>query len=206
MEAATAAHADAGHDHGHMPEANASISTNRELVGMGLFIFSEIMLFGAFFTAYFFIRVVQHQPWMPDGQELPVWVAAANSVILLSSSVTMHWALEGIKRNNRKALKAGLMLTILLGATFLGIQINEYVHLGFLPKDSAQASVFFSLTGIHGAHVAIGLIILLTVARRAFKGHYGPEKKDHWGVEIPGVYWHFVDAVWVVVFLTLYVF
>lgn len=204
MEAATAAHADAGHDHGQMPEANASVSFNRELLGMGLFIFSEIMLFGAFFTAYFFIRVVDGQPWLPDGQVLPVSVAAANSIVLFSSSVTMHWALQGIKRNNRKALKAGLVLTILLGATFLGIQINEYTHLGFLPKDGAQASVFFSLTGIHGAHVAIGLIILLTVARRAFKGHYGPEKEKHWGVEIPGVYWHFVDAMWFFVFTSLY--
>ncbi|MFY9265046.1 MAG: cytochrome c oxidase subunit 3 [Solirubrobacterales bacterium] len=204
MEAATAAHADAAHGHGHMPEANASVKVNREFFGMVLFIGSEIMLFGAFFTAYFFIRVVQGEPWMPEGQELPVAVAGVNSVILLSSSVTMHWALEGIKHNNRKALKLGLLLTIILGATFLGVQISEYFHLGFLPKDSAQASVFFSLTGIHGAHVLVGLIILSTVARRAFKGHYGPEKEKHWGVEIPGIYWHFVDVMWIFVFSSLY--
>lgn len=199
---ASAAHLD--HGHGHMPVANASAKVNREFFGMGLFIFSEVMLFASFFTAYFFIRVVQGQDWMPAGQELPVGVAAANSVILLSSSATMHWALEGIRHNNRAALKTGLVLTILLGATFLGVQISEYLHLGFLPKDSAQASAFFSLTGLHGAHVLVGLIILLVVTRRAFKGHYGPEKEKHWGVEVPGVYWHFVDVMWIFVFTTLY--
>lgn len=199
---ASAAHLD--HGHGHMPVANASAKVNREFFGMGLFIFSEVMLFASFFTAYFFIRVVQGQDWMPAGQELPVGVAAANFVILLSSSATMHWALEGIRHNNRAALKTGLVLTILLGATFLGVQISEYLHLGFLPKDSAQASAFFSLTGLHGAHVLVGLIILLVVTRRAFKGHYGPEKEKHWGVEVPGVYWHFVDVMWIFVFTTLY--
>lgn len=191
--------------HGHMPVANASATINREFFGMVLFIVSEIMLFASFFTAYFFIRVVRGEPWMPEGQELPVYVALANSAILFSSSATMHMALEGIKRNNRKALKTGLVLTVILGATFLGVQISEYVHLGFLPKDSAQASVFFSLTGIHGAHVLVGLIILLTVTRRAFKGHYGPEKDKHWGVEIPGLYWHFVDVMWIFVFTSLYI-
>lgn len=200
---ASAAHLD--HGHGHMPVANASAKVNREFFGMGLFIFSEVMLFASFFTAYFFIRVVQGQDWMPAGQELPVGVAAANFVILLSSSATMHWALEGIRHNNRAALKTGLVLTILLGATFLGVQISEYLHLGFLPKDSAQASAFFSLTGLHGAHVLVGLIILLVVTRRAFKGHYGPEKEKHWGVEVPGVYWHFVDVMWIIVFTTVYI-
>lgn len=189
-----------------MPVANVSANVNRELFGMGLFIFSELMLFASFFTAYFFIRVVQGQDWMPAGQEIPVGVAGANSAILLSSSLTMHWALEGIKRNNRAALKTGLVLTVLLGATFLGVQISEYLHLGFLPKDSAQASAFFSLTGLHGAHVLVGLIILLVVTRRAFKGHYGPEKEKHWGVEIPGIYWHFVDVMWIFVYSSLYLF
>jgi cytochrome c oxidase subunit 3 len=203
MEASSAVHAES-HGHGHMPVANASANINRELFGMMLFIASELMLFGSFFTAYFFIRFVQGDPWLPKGEDLPVYVALANSAILFSSSATMHWALEGIKHNNRKALKLGVMLTIFLGATFLGIQISEYAHLGFVPKNSAQASVFFSLTGLHGAHVAVGLIILCVVARRAFKGHYGPEKKDHWGVEIPGLYWHFVDVMWLFVFTSLY--
>ena len=203
MEATTAT-ADHGHgSHGHPIEANESSRVNRELFGMGIFIFTEIMLFASFFMAYFFIRVANGEAWMPPGQELPVSIAAANSIILFSSSVTMHWALHGIKHNNRNALIGGLVMTIALGACFLGIQINEYVHLGFLPKDSAQASVFFSLTGLHGAHVAVGLIILSVVLTRAVRGHYSTEK--HWGVEVPGIYWHFVDVMWVFVFMTLYI-
>ncbi len=199
MEATTATT-----EHAHGPiEANHSSRINRELAGMLIFIFTEVMLFGAFFMAYFFIRVADGQAWMPPDQELPVNVAAFNTVILFSSSFTLHWALTGIKNNNRSALKAGLIATIALGACFLGIQINEYVELGFLPHDSAQASVFFALTGLHGAHVAIGLIILAVVLTRALRGHYSPEK--HYGVEVPGVYWHFVDAMWFFVFTTLYI-
>lgn len=190
---------------GHMLEANQSAKVNREWLGMVLFITSELMLFGSFFMAYFFIRVVQGDPWMPEGQDLPVYVALVNSIILFSSSGTMHMALEGIKHNNRKVLKIGLVLTILLGTTFFGIQMSEWWHIGFLPKDSAQASVFFSLTGLHGFHVLVGLVILAVVANRAFKGHYGPEKEKHWGVEVPGLYWHFVDVMWLFVFTTLYV-
>lgn len=192
-------------DHGHMLEAHQSAKVNREWLGMVLFITSELMLFGSFFMAYFFIRVVQGGAWMPEGQEIPVYIALANSAILLSSSATIHWAVMGIKRNNRKALKAGLVLTILLGATFFAVQISEYVHLGFLPKDSAQWSVFYSLTGLHGFHVVVGLCILTVVAVRAFRGHYGPEEDKHWGVEVPALYWHFVDALWILVFTTLYV-
>lgn len=190
---------------GHMLEANESAKVNRNWLGMVLFVTSELMLFGSFFMAYFFIRVVQGDPWMPDGQSMPVYIALANSAILLSSSATMHWAVMGIKKNNRKALKAGLVLTLLLGATFFAIQISEYVHLGFLPKDSAQWSVFFSLTGLHGFHVFVGLCILLAVTNRAFRGHYGPDQEDHWGVEVPALYWHFVDALWILVFTTLYI-
>ena len=120
--------AHASHEHeGHMPVANSSANVNREWLGMVLFITSELMLFGSFFAAYFFIRVVQGDPWMPEGQELPIYVAMANSAILFSSSATMHWALEGIKHNNRKALKTGLVLTIILGTTFFGIQISQFL-------------------------------------------------------------------------------
>jgi cytochrome c oxidase subunit 3 len=140
MEAASVAH---GHhdDHHHgPPAANQSSRVETQLLGMMLFIISEIMVFGAFFTAYFFIRVVHDgQPpphWFPiNGHELPKAVAGVNTAILLSSSITMHWAQTGIKNGNRFALKAGMLTTFLLGVTFLFIQINEYVHIGFAPSD-----------------------------------------------------------------------
>ncbi len=201
MEAASITHADA-HDHHGPPPANRSSRVDPQVLGMLLFIISEIMLFGAFFTAYFFIRIVNDNPWPAAGTELPKLIAGFNTAVLLSSSLTMHWALTAAKQGNRWALKAGLLTTFLLGATFLTVQINEYVHLGVAPATSAQASVFYGLTGLHGAHVFIGLTLLLFATLRAFRGHFTPEQ--HLGVEVPGIYWHFVDVMWVIVFTTVY--
>jgi cytochrome c oxidase subunit III len=201
MEAA--AHA-VTHEHAeHPPEANVSSRVEAQFLGMLLFIISEIMLFGAFFTAYFFVRVVGKAEWFPfDRFELPVAIAAVNTGILLSSSFTMHWTLEGVRNENRRALKAGILTTFLLGLTFLSIQINEYVHLGFAPSDNAQGTIFYCLTGLHGAHVFVGLTLLAMVLVRAFRGHYSA--KEHRGVEVPGIYWHFVDIMWIFVFSSLY--
>jgi len=200
MEAASVAHAE--HHHGP-PEANRSSRVEPQLLGMLLFIISEVMIFGAFFTAYFFIRVVQAEEWPAAGTELPVAIAGVNTAILLSSSVTLHWAETALKRDNRWGFKAGMLTTFLLGATFLFIQINEYVHVGFSPQDHAQGSIFYGLTGLHGAHVFIGLLLLGFVTIRAFRGHFSPT--SHRGVEIPGIYWHFVDAMWIVVYSTIYI-
>jgi cytochrome c oxidase subunit III len=198
MEAA--AHAVHEEHHGP-PAANVSSRVEAQFLGMLLFIISEVMLFGAFFTAYFFIRVVGEAEWFPV--DLPVAIAAVNSAILLTSSVTMHWALEGARRENRNALRVGLLTTFLLGLTFLTIQVNEYIHLGTAPADSAQATIFYGLTGLHGSHVFIGLTLLAFANIRAFRGHYSA--KEHRGVEVPGIYWHFVDIMWIFVFSTLYV-
>jgi cytochrome c oxidase subunit III len=200
MEAAT----HAVHDEHHgPPPANVSSRVEAQFLGMLLFIISEIMLFGAFFTAYFFIRVVGEADWPAQGEELPVAIAGVNTAILLSSSFTMHWALEGARNENRRALKVGILTTFLLGLTFLTIQVNEYVHLGFSPADNAQGTIFYGLTGLHGAHVFIGLTLLLFATIRAFRGHYSA--KEHRGVEVPGIYWHFVDIMWIFVFSTIYV-
>ena len=207
MESATVAvdHAHEEHHHGP-PEANQSSRIDRQTLGILLFIVSEIMLFGAFFASYFFLRVVVDPgAWPPEPFELPVAVAFVNTCILVSSSFTIHYALEAIRRGNRNGLKLGLVLTWLLGATFLFVQINEYAHIGFSARDLGFGSIFYSLTGLHGAHVFVGLMLLSFATIRAFRGHYGPEEKDHLGVEVPGIYWHFVDVMWIVVFLTVYV-
>ena len=198
MEAASVAH-----DHHGPPEANRSSRVEPQLLGMLLFIISEIMIFAAFFTAYFFIRVVvTNAQWPGVGFHIPVDIAGVNTAILLSSSITMHWAQTGIKKGNHFALKAGMFTTFMLGATFLFIQINEYVHIGFAPQDFAQATIFYGLTGLHGAHVFVGLTLLAMVVVRSFRGHYSPE--EHRGVEVPGIYWHFVDVMWVIVYTTVY--
>jgi len=203
MEAASIAHvADHGEHHGP-PAANRSSRVDPQLLGMLLFIISEIMVFGAFFTAYFFIRVVNGDQWPAPGTHLPVIPTLFNTLILVSSSFTMHWAQTGIKNNNRFALKAGILTTFLLGCTFLFLQINEYANIGFAPQDHAQQTIFYALTGLHGAHVFIGLTLLLFATIRSFRGHFTPEQ--HHGIEIPGIYWHFVDVMWIVVYVTVYI-
>jgi cytochrome c oxidase subunit 3 len=193
----------AQHEHHGPPEAHRSSRVDAQLLGMLLFIISEVMLFGAFFTAYFFLRVVADDPWPAPGTELPVLIAGVNTAILLSSSLTMHWALVGAKNGNRFAMKAGLFTTFMLGLTFLTVQINEYFHIGFAVNESAQASIFYGLTGLHGAHVFVGLTLLLMATVRAFRGHFSPA--EHRGIEVPGIYWHFVDVMWIVVYTTVYV-
>ncbi len=194
------------HEHHGPPEAHQSSRIDRQTLGILLFIVSEVMLFGAFFASYFFLRVVVNPPaWPPQPFELPVAVAGMNTAILFSSSFTVHYALEAIRRGNRNAMKLGLAATWLLGATFLFIQLNEYVHIGFSARDGAFGSIFYSLTGLHGAHVFVGLALLTFANIRAWRGHFGPEPKDHLGVEVVGIYWHFVDVMWLIVFTTVYV-
>jgi cytochrome c oxidase subunit 3 len=191
------------HEHHGPPAANRSSRVDPQFLGMYLFIISEIMLFGAFFTAYFFFRVVKGDPWPAPGTEIPVAVAGVNTAILLSSSLTMHWALVSAKAGNRAGMRAGLAATFFLGLTFLSVQINEYVSLGWSPQDHAQGTIFYGLTGLHGAHVTVGLLLLLFANIRANRGHFSPE--EHRGVEVPGIYWHFVDVMWVFVFTALYI-
>ena len=200
MESASIAH---GAHVGHTPEANRSSRIDAQLLGVLLFIISEAMLFGSFFTAYFFIRVVQNEPWPPDPFDFPVAVATMNTAILVSSSFTVHYALHSIKRGNRRGLQVGLATTFLLGAMFLFTQVNEYFKAGFSISDGAFASVFYGLTGLHGAHVFVGLTLLAIMNVRTLRGHFTPDA--HMGVECAGIYWHFVDVMWIIVWSTVYI-
>jgi cytochrome c oxidase subunit III len=197
VSAAAHAHAD------HPPAAHHSSRVDPATLGVLLFIASEVMLFGSFFTAYFFIRVVNGEPWPLPPYKLPVFVAGVNTLILVTSSFTVHWALQSIKRGHRAGLQAGLVLTMALGTTFLLTQILEYHRVGFSPRSGSFGTIFFSLTGLHGAHVFVGLCLLAMATTRAFRGHFTPQA--HWGVELPGIYWHFVDVMWIVVYTTIYI-
>jgi cytochrome c oxidase subunit 3 len=197
-------------EHHGPPPIHYSSRVPPPIVGIFLFIGSEIMLFGSFFTVYFFDRVVNHaSPWPPYRPgttvqfERPAFVALVNTLILVTSSFTMHWAATSCKKGNRAGLKAGMVLTFLLGLTFLLTQIIEYHRIGFNTSDTAFASTFFGLTGLHGCHVFIGLTILLAMTIRSFKGHFSPE--HHHGIELGGIYWHFVDVMWIVVYVTVYI-
>ena len=201
------------HDEEHPPPVVWSARTPINLMGMLFFIGSEIALFGAFFMSYFFLRLAgeaDYSSWAHQiGDILPLDVVTYNSLILFSSSVTIHYAEIALMRGSRGGMKLWLALTILLGSVFLGIQIFEYAelvgHENLGPSTSAYSSVFFSLTGIHGSHVFVGLLLLTIMLVRTMRGHYSADPSKHVGFRTMSIYWHFVDLVWVFVFGLLYV-
>ena len=192
--------------HGGPPPGYGTVGhLDRVMMGLIVALASEVMLFGAFFTAFFYVRYTNYPVYPPEPFEIPVDSTGINTAILISSSFTMHWALVSIKRGNRRGLTLGLLFTLIMGLTFLGLQIREYALLhgdGFTPEHGAFASVFFALTGLHGLHVLVGAILLATCLLRALRGHYSPAK--HMGVELSGIYWHFVDVVWVILYTLVY--
>lgn len=173
-------------------------------LGVLVFIVSEAMLFAAFFAAYFGLRGIS-ATWPPTPEirrpELPL--VALNTLFLLTSSVTLQWAIGRIRAGDRGGLVRGVAATLALGTLFLAIQAFEFSQNGFGISDGVFGSTFYTLTGFHGAHVAAGLAILAAVLRRARRGLVTPER--HVAVEAVSYYWHFVDAVWLVLFTTVYV-
>jgi cytochrome c oxidase subunit III len=178
-----------------------SLLTNQVYLGMVMFLGSEAMLFGSFFTAFFYLRFTNAH-WPSLGLTLPIEATGINTAILISSSFTMHWALVSVRRNNRFGLVLGLGLTLMMGVTFLALQIHEYITLGFSPSTDAFASAFFALTGLHGFHVLIGATLLTIAFVRSSRGHYSAD--EHLGLEVTGLYWHFVDVVWILLYTVVY--
>lgn len=133
-------------------------------------------------------------------------IPALNTIILLSSALTVTWAHWGLKKGNRKQLLIGLLITIILGFTFEGMQISEYTeaytHFGLTLGSGIYGSTFFTLTGLHALHVTIGAIMLTVILIRAWKGHFLPE--HHFAFEAVAWYWHFVDVVWLFLFIFVY--
>jgi len=175
--------------------------------GMISFLGSEIATFGAGFVYYFFIRA---GTWPPTGAEIPDLVGSlviANTVLLVASSVTLHWAHVELRKNNRSRFIAGLGATLLLGIVFIGGQVLEYyefiVHEGFTFTGGIFNSAFFGLTGLHGLHVSMGAVLIGIVFVRSLTGQYSADR--HVSVSTVSMYWHFVDAVWIFLVVVLYV-
>ncbi|CAI49316.1 cox-type terminal oxidase subunit III [Natronomonas pharaonis DSM 2160] len=176
---------------------------------MLLFLGTEVATFGAGFVYYFFIRAdawANLPPIVADGNVLNALVIA-NTLILIASSVTMHYAHHALLKDNRKRFVRLLGATLLLGLIFLAGQTYEYYEFitvyGFGLTDGAYGSAFYALTGLHGLHVALGAVLLTILFIRAIYGHYSPEK--HVSVSTVSMYWHFVDIVWVFLVVVLYV-
>jgi cytochrome c oxidase subunit 3 len=177
--------------------------------GMLLFIASEVMFFVAWFWAYFntaiFHSDVGVSSWPPAGiVTLDPWhFPLLNTLILLTSGTTVTWAHHALLGNDRKGLVWGLVVTIVLGVLFTACQAYEYMHAAFNFAGNIYGSTFFMATGFHGAHVIIGTAFLTVCLIRALNGAFTP--KRHFGFEAAAWYWHFVDVVWLFLFLCIYV-
>jgi cytochrome c oxidase subunit 3 len=177
-------------------------SLSPAMLGLWVFICTEALFFGMLIGSYLYLRV-RAGVWPPPGMpERDLLVPLINSVVLLSSGLTMHAAHLSIRKGNVAVLRGGIVATLVLGAAFLGGQAWEYTHAGFGLSSGLLGSSFFTLTGFHGIHVLVGLVFLALVLLRAGRGVYTPER--HLGIEASALYWHFVDAVWVVLFTSLY--
>jgi|TARA_Y100000991_G_scaffold156970_2_gene119636 cytochrome c oxidase subunit 3 len=176
--------------------------------GVLLFIVSEIMFFFAFFWAFFDASIkpaiVLGGVWPPDGLEIlnPWGVPLLNTVILLTSGATVTWAHHGIVAGAKKSSQIGLFLTIILAAIFTGLQVLEYLESPFTISDGVYGSTFFMATGFHGFHVFIGTCFLTVCLLRLNLNHF--TREHHFGFEAAAWYWHFVDVVWLFLFVTVY--
>ena len=185
--------------------------------GMILFIASEVMFFVAWFWAFFNTALFPGAPnqylrteftggaWPPKGIEAidPWHLPLLNTLILLTSGTAVTWAHHALLTGDRKGLKAGLAVTILLGAFFTLVQAYEYIHAPFAFKGSIYGSTFFMATGFHGFHVIVGTIFLAVCLIRALAGQLSLQ--HHLGFEFAAWYWHFVDVVWLFLFTFIYV-
>jgi cytochrome c oxidase subunit 3 len=190
-------------DHIGFGEQDPHEARSNMLLGVKLGILSEVMLFGALFTAYFVIRSGSGG-WPPNGEARPeLLLPGLNTLLLVSSSVTMQWAVRAIRRGEVATMRRALRVTLLLGSIFILVQGYEFATNGFGLDDGVFGSTFYTLTGFHGAHVLAGLGFMAIVATRARRGLISQE--HHTAVEAASYYWHFVDVVWLFLFSTLYV-
>ncbi len=173
--------------------------------GMALFIASEVMFFAAFFWAFFSSALFPvGGVWPPKGiHPFNPWeIPFLNTLILLTSGTTVTWAHHALLENDRKGLIRGLALTVILGICFTSLQAYEYSHAAFGFKEGIYPSTFFMATGFHGFHVIVGTCFLAVNLFRAIAGHFKPD--HHFGFEAAAWYWHFVDVVWLFLFVCIY--
>jgi heme/copper-type cytochrome/quinol oxidase subunit 3 len=182
-------------------------------LGMWVFLLSEVMFFSSLIGAYIILRFAHPEQWAEPNVVLNVPLTGFNTFMLICSSVTMVKAFAAIEHGDQAGLRKWLVATIILGSSFVGIQVFEYIklaHEGFVPTAARYAaeggplygSTFYTMTGFHGAHVTIGVLALIFTTIKAFRGKYSAE--DYGGVEIMGLYWHFVDLVWIILFTIVY--
>ncbi len=226
MPDALAAHADAaahgpghGHHHPALQHHFETLEQQKEasVLGMWIFIIQEVMFFGGLFAAYMVYRVWYPEAWSEGSAELDIVLGGINTIVLIGSSLTMAFAVRAAQTGEQRATVRWLFLTMALGLAFLVIKFFEYKHkwdLNHIPGANFQfegphapqveifISLYFALTGLHALHMVIGFGILSVIAWMAHKKRFSPEW--YTPVEMAGLYWHFVDIVWIFLFPLLY--
>jgi cytochrome c oxidase subunit 3 len=191
----------------HIAEEHAKGGISNPVLGMILFIASEVMFFAGLFAAYFSLRA-NAPVWPPAGNaefDLRAHIAlpAVLTLMLILSSVTCQIGIWAIRRGDRKGLMRAFTITIVLGILFLAGQLYDYSQLGFGVNDGVFGSTFYTLTGFHGAHVFAGVLMLGVILYRGMAGQFSGRHHD--AVEATSLYWHFVDVVWICLFTLLYI-
>lgn len=186
---------EAAHEHHGHPD--------HRLFGLYIFLVSDSMTFIGFFAALLIYRAIM-PVWPPEGMpELELLIPLINTSILVASSFVMHEGQKALKKDDIKGLQLWFSLTVAMGAVFLAGQIYEYSHAEFGLTTNLFASCFYVLTGFHGLHVLTGVLLILSVLWRSREaGHYS--SGNHFGVEAAEIYWHFVDVIWLVLFVLVY--
>ena len=198
-------HDDTGHDHADHPPTSLGMD-HRKLL-MWLFLASDCMFFGALIATYMIYRGRSEEmgvgPFPHELVDIPF--TSVSAFVLLMSSLTMVLALGSLQRNNIRGSRIWLFATAVLGAIFLGgqyFEFTEFYHEGLSLTTNIYGASFFTLTGFHGTHVAIGVLWLLSLLFVSLRG--GLKAKDSTTLEVAGLYWHFVDIVWIVIFTLVY--
>ncbi|GAB1541060.1 heme-copper oxidase subunit III [Scytonema sp. NUACC21] len=189
-------------------ETKTSVAHHEEhpdlrVLGLLAFLVSESLMFGGFFATYLFFRSGA-EVWPPEGTEVELLLPTINTIILVSSSFVIHLGDAAIKKNDVQGMQKWYKLTAIMGAIFLLGQVIEYLTLGYGLTTNVFANCFYLMTGFHGLHVFVGLLLILGVLWRSRRpGHYSATK--HIGIEMAEIYWHFVDIIWIVLFTLLYI-
>ncbi len=212
--------------HGRQVEYGLGVYSGK--LGMWVFLCSEVMFFTALIGAYIILRWGSSQSWPDPTKVLNITLTAFNTFLLICSSVSMVKAYAAISHGDQRGLRLWLLATVAGGAAFVGVQVYEYLHLihdGVLPSGFREGgeimealtraglptgghelfgAAFFTMTGFHGFHVSCGVLCMIWVTIKAFRGHY--TQAHHEGIEVIGLYWHFVDLVWIILFTIVYLF
>ena len=179
---------------------------DQRLLGFLFFLISDVIVFSSFIYGYIYLRSTVMR-WPPPGIEpAALYMAGVNSIVLFGSGATMHYAMEFFKHGDRRKFVGYMIATVILGLAFLGGQAFEYfnlLHAGTTWPSSIYGASFFTLTGLHGFHVFIGVIFLITVLIQTLRGVYTETR--YFGLTAAALYWHFVDVIWVALFSLLYV-